>query len=897
MSMTTALQFSRSAGRQQRLAIDPVIVIAVFGLLLVGLVMVTSASLTVSERNGVAPYFYFARQFLSVVLGCTIAAGVLAVPIAVWKRFAPYLLIVSFALLVVVLVPGIGHEVNGSQRWIRIGPLNLQPSEVARWLLVTYIAIFAVRHQTELRSSAHGFWKPLAVLGGGRGAPARRAGFRGRGRAVHHRHRRAVRRWRSHARLPRRVRRWRSGRRRARGDQPVSPEAHPRLRRPLVRPVRQRLPAHPVADRGRPRGMVRGRTRLEHPEALLPARGTHRLRVRGAGGGVRAARRACGRARLPRDRAAKPQALAPGGRRRDAAARLHRRRLRRVDRPAGLPEHRRQHGAPAHQGPHPPAPVVRPLEHAGHARMDRDAAARPPRSRGLRQERAPARRAGRNEPHGHDHGRRHRRPRVPGTRDRRRTARGSRNCLARHRARHRGTPRAGRRLSGGMDRGRGPARQGRRTLARRATHAAARGCPGAARAAPPPARRRAGTRRLRVRPGRHRGLARGHAARGPRAECGRRAHQPLARALRLACRGRISRQLPRRSRGALRRQPGAAGDRGAAAAAPAFRVAERDAAPVRVRRQPGRLRAQPPGAGGRGAACPRPDVRWYCTRRARRTARRRRRPIARPGMQADVRAFVEDMAAAYARGGPGRVARRRADRRRAGRRRGRIDPRAVPRGRRRSPGAQRRMARPRERRAGRLRGRPDGARAREPACDAVRQRALAPARDGRGRTRARRSPTPRAAWPSSACWRNGGTGERPHAPRRPHPPDRHRRGRHGRHRRGARQPRLCGAGLRPARQRGHRAPRVDGRAHLRRPRRGAGCGRERRGRFLGRRRGQSGTSRGAGGAHAGRAARRNAGRAHALPPGHRGRRARTARPRLRASSPRCSPRAASTRRS
>ncbi len=164
MSMSTALQFSRSAGRQQRLAIDPVIVATVLGLLLVGLVMVTSASLTVSERNGVEPFFYFQRQFLSVLLGGTIAAGVLATPIAAWKRFAPYLLIASFALLVVVLVPGIGHEVNGSRRWIRLGPLNLQPSELARWLLVTYMAIFAVRHQTELRSSAHGFRKPLAVL-------------------------------------------------------------------------------------------------------------------------------------------------------------------------------------------------------------------------------------------------------------------------------------------------------------------------------------------------------------------------------------------------------------------------------------------------------------------------------------------------------------------------------------------------------------------------------------------------------------------------------------------------------------------------------------------------------------------------------------------------------------
>jgi cell division protein FtsW len=165
MSTSAALQFSRSAGRQQRLAIDAVIVAAVFGLLLVGLVMVTSASLTVSERNGVEPFFYFERQFLSVVFGCTLAAAMLAVPIAAWKRLAPWLLVASLALLVIVLVPGIGHEVNGSRRWIRIGPLNLQPSELARWLLVTYIAIFAVRHQTELRGSAQGFWKPLAVLG------------------------------------------------------------------------------------------------------------------------------------------------------------------------------------------------------------------------------------------------------------------------------------------------------------------------------------------------------------------------------------------------------------------------------------------------------------------------------------------------------------------------------------------------------------------------------------------------------------------------------------------------------------------------------------------------------------------------------------------------------------
>jgi cell division protein FtsW len=164
MTRGIALQYSRSAGRQQRLVVDPVIVAAVLGLLLIGLVMVTSASLNVAERLTGDPFFHFERQLLSALLGCTFAGALLFVPLTMWQRFAPTLLVASFALLLLVLIPGIGYEVNGSRRWIRVGPLNFQPSELARWLLLIYIAIFAVRHQTELRSSAQGFFKPLAVL-------------------------------------------------------------------------------------------------------------------------------------------------------------------------------------------------------------------------------------------------------------------------------------------------------------------------------------------------------------------------------------------------------------------------------------------------------------------------------------------------------------------------------------------------------------------------------------------------------------------------------------------------------------------------------------------------------------------------------------------------------------
>ena len=164
MSTKASLQYSRSAGRQRRLALDPVILATVGALLLAGLVMVSSASLSVAEGLHENLYFHFERQFFSVLLGCAFAAAVLVVPISTWKRIAPWLLVASLLLLVLVRIPAIGHEVNGSWRWIRIGPLNFQPSELARWFLVTYIAVFAVRHQTELRSSAQGFYKPLAVL-------------------------------------------------------------------------------------------------------------------------------------------------------------------------------------------------------------------------------------------------------------------------------------------------------------------------------------------------------------------------------------------------------------------------------------------------------------------------------------------------------------------------------------------------------------------------------------------------------------------------------------------------------------------------------------------------------------------------------------------------------------
>ncbi len=165
MTSAAALAYSRSAGRQQRLVIDPVLTAASLGLLLLGLVMVTSASMTMADRQAAAPFLFLERQLLSAALGMVVAAFMLTVPMSVWERTAPLLLAVALVLLLLVLIPGIGHEVNGSRRWIRVGPVNFQPSEAARVLLLVYLSAYAVRYQQSLTETSAGFFKPLAVLG------------------------------------------------------------------------------------------------------------------------------------------------------------------------------------------------------------------------------------------------------------------------------------------------------------------------------------------------------------------------------------------------------------------------------------------------------------------------------------------------------------------------------------------------------------------------------------------------------------------------------------------------------------------------------------------------------------------------------------------------------------
>ena len=162
---TTTMSYARSTGQPRRFAFDPWLIGTIGALLLVGLIMVASASIGVSERETGNAFFYFQRQLIFVGLGLVAALLAIAIPTSVWEKHSIYLLGGAFVLLVLVLVPGLGHEVNGSRRWIRLGFMNFQVSELARVMLLTYIASYAVRRSDELCSSFKGFMKPVAVLG------------------------------------------------------------------------------------------------------------------------------------------------------------------------------------------------------------------------------------------------------------------------------------------------------------------------------------------------------------------------------------------------------------------------------------------------------------------------------------------------------------------------------------------------------------------------------------------------------------------------------------------------------------------------------------------------------------------------------------------------------------
>ncbi len=146
------------------LQFDPVLLGIVLAILLGGLVVLASASTSISESVGGHPFYYLQRQLVAVVAGLAAGGLCLFIPMQFWRQMGPVLLLAGLALLLVVLVPGVGREVNGARRWVSIGFMNLQVSEPARLCFILYLAGYLVRHGKDLQTRFVGFLRPMLVM-------------------------------------------------------------------------------------------------------------------------------------------------------------------------------------------------------------------------------------------------------------------------------------------------------------------------------------------------------------------------------------------------------------------------------------------------------------------------------------------------------------------------------------------------------------------------------------------------------------------------------------------------------------------------------------------------------------------------------------------------------------
>lgn len=150
--------------RQNHRYYDQTLLALSLGLMLLGLVMVTSASISVAEnlsRDG-NTFMFALRHAIFIGLGLTASAVMMRFPISFWQRSCPLLLMLGLIALLLVLF--VGHRVNGSIRWVRLGPFSLQVSEFVKLFVIFYMASFMVRKSYEVQHKLVGFVKPLLVL-------------------------------------------------------------------------------------------------------------------------------------------------------------------------------------------------------------------------------------------------------------------------------------------------------------------------------------------------------------------------------------------------------------------------------------------------------------------------------------------------------------------------------------------------------------------------------------------------------------------------------------------------------------------------------------------------------------------------------------------------------------
>ena len=161
------LFYSDVKDRSVSVTYDFALVWAVLLLLALGLVMVYSSSIAIAEGGrsyGQQPAYFLLRQGVYLAVSFVLAMAAFQVPVAVWQKGALYLFLLGVGLLALVLIPGVGREVNGSQRWLSLFVVNFQPSEIMKLFAVIYAADYTVRKAGDMHSVSKGFLPMFGVM-------------------------------------------------------------------------------------------------------------------------------------------------------------------------------------------------------------------------------------------------------------------------------------------------------------------------------------------------------------------------------------------------------------------------------------------------------------------------------------------------------------------------------------------------------------------------------------------------------------------------------------------------------------------------------------------------------------------------------------------------------------
>ena len=150
---------------QQELTARRLLMLAAGILACIGVIMVASASMGIASADFNNPFYFFTRHLIYVLIGVTAATIAANIPMQFWQRWGWHILFVAFVLLVLVLIPHIGRRINGSARWLGVGGLTIQPSEIAKFAIVLYMSNYLVRRQDAVRQGLKGLKGAVIVVG------------------------------------------------------------------------------------------------------------------------------------------------------------------------------------------------------------------------------------------------------------------------------------------------------------------------------------------------------------------------------------------------------------------------------------------------------------------------------------------------------------------------------------------------------------------------------------------------------------------------------------------------------------------------------------------------------------------------------------------------------------